>query len=178
MVIPWRFVGRPGFRAAEMLINVDKSKTDQFGVGRLVRHDKRGDNPQHCIVQRMEKWLTKCRDKLGATELDYVFQIGDRVLVSDTEMTLAMKRTVEHLGMSSAKISAHSLRYGGATMLAAAGIPQYVIAYFGGWKADSKSLQIYMHLGAEAVAQASSVMASGFMRSLTATRIRAAELAA
>jgi hypothetical protein len=109
----------------------------------------------------------KCRDKLGATELDYIFQIGDRVLVS-----------VEHLGMSSAKISAHSLRYGGATMLAAAGIPQYVIAYFGGWKADSKSLQIYMHLGAEAVAQASSVMASGFMRSLTATRIRAAELAA
>jgi len=81
-------------------------------------------------------------------------------------------------GLSSAKISAHSLRYGGATMLAAAGIPQYVIAYFGGWKADSKSLQIYMHLGAEAVAQASSVMASGFMRSLTATRIRAAELAA
>jgi hypothetical protein len=37
----------------------------------------------------------------------------------------------------------HSLRYGGATMMAAAGFPQYLIALYGGWTKDSKSLHIY-----------------------------------
>ena len=41
------------------------------------------------------------------------------------------------------KPTSHSLRYGGATMMAAAGFPQYVIAHYGGWVEGSSSLKIY-----------------------------------
>ena len=42
------------------------------------------------------------------------------------------------------KATSHSLRYGGATMMAAAGHPQYLIAMYGGWTEHSKSLRIYV----------------------------------
>jgi hypothetical protein len=168
-VISWQMVGKT--EAVEMILYVEKSKTDQFGLGRLVRH-KVMPGP-HCIVRRMVAWAGKCRDVYGATPDDHIFQIRDHVLVNDVELATAMKRTVEYLGWDSSKVSAHSLRYGGATMLAAAGLPQYVIAYFGGWTADSKALHRYMQLGARAVEQASRIMAAGFHQTLTESRSRA-----
>jgi hypothetical protein len=167
-VIPWAFVGVTP--AVEMILKVDKSKTDQFGRGRLVRH-KEVEGP-NCIVKKIVAWVVRCRDELGAGPEDYLFQVGDRVLVKADEMATAMKRTMDSLGLDGSKVTAHSLRYGGATMLAAAGLPQYVIAYFGGWTADSKSLLSYMQLGAQAVANASRIMASGFRKSRAETRSR------
>jgi hypothetical protein len=43
-------------------------------------------------------------------------------------------------------VSSHSLRYGGATELAAAGFPQYVISTYGGWTENSRALHIYTRL--------------------------------
>jgi hypothetical protein len=169
--IPWSSIGK--IKAYSILININKSKTDQYGRGRLIRHQRMTEEKSECIVQRMENWAAECRDQHGAGEHDSIFQIGDRVLVSAAEMTAAMKRTVEHLGWESSKVSAHSLRYGGATMLAAAGLPQYVIAYFGGWTADSKALRRYMQLGADAVSRASKIMSLGFNKSLADSRSRA-----
>jgi hypothetical protein len=54
-----------------------------------------------------------------------------------------MKDTLAHKGIDTAKATSHSLRYGGATMMAAAGFPQYLIAMYGGWAKESKSLRIY-----------------------------------
>ena len=170
--IPWGDIGR--IEAAEVLLNIDKSKMDQFGRGRLVRH--KAVPGSFCIVKKTVAWAVKCRDHLGATQSDYIFKVRDRVLVNDIEMAKAMRQTFEFVGISNARVSAHSLRYGGATMLAAAGLPQYVIAFFGGWTADSKSLRRYMQLGAEAVAQASKIMAAGFGKSLAETRARAASI--
>ena len=168
--IPWKSVGK--IQAFEVELNVDKSKTDQYGHGRLVRHTAMKDG-QECIVRKLVDWLVECRDIYGATPDDYIFRIGDHELVSAAEMTAAMKRTVEFLSLDSSKVTAHSLRYGGATMLAAEGLPQYVIAYFGGWTADSKALRRYMQLGAGAVARASRIMSRGFSKSLAESRSRA-----
>jgi len=93
-VIPWADIGK--VKAMEMILYVEKSKTDQFGLGRLVRH-KLMPGP-HCIVRRMVAWAVKCRDELGAGPNDYIFQIRDRVLVNDAEVATAMKKTVEYLG--------------------------------------------------------------------------------
>ena len=87
-------------------------------------------------------------------------------------MARTMKFIVLSLGWSDKKISAHSLRYGGATMLAAAGMPQYVIEYFGGWAKDSKSLRLNIQLGNEAVSKASVVMSKAHNKSLEESRIR------
>ena len=56
-----------------------------------------------------------------------------------------MDRTLRSLGVAGYGIRAtsHSLRYGGATMLAAAGFPQYIIAHYGGWSENSSALKIY-----------------------------------
>ena len=54
-----------------------------------------------------------------------------------------MKETVTAMGLPAAKVSTHSLRYGGATMLAAGGYPEYIIAMYGGWAAGSASLRRY-----------------------------------
>ena len=170
--IAWSDIGR--IKAEEMLLNIDKSKTDQFGRGRLVRH-KTVPGPD-CIVKKAVAWAVKCRDLLGATVDDHIFKVRDRVLVTASDMAKAMRQTFQFVGISNARVSAHSLRYGGATMLAAAGLPQYIIAFFGGWTAESKSLRRYMQLGAEAVSQASKIMSAGFGKSLAETRSRAASL--
>ena len=59
-------------------------------------------------------------------------------------------------------------------MLAAAGLPQYVIEYFGGWAEGSKSLRVYaQQLGGAAVLHVSKIMSAGFGMSLEESRIRA-----
>ena len=56
--------------------------------------------------------------------------------------------------------SAHSLRYGGATMLAAAGLPQYIIAWYGGWTVDSTVMRLYATLGSDAINLVTGTMCS------------------
>ena len=84
-----------------------------------------------------------------------------------------MKFIVRHLGWNAKKVSAHSLRYGGATMLATAGMPQYVIEYFGGWAEGSQSLKTYIQLGNQAVHKVSQIMSDGHNNTLEESRIRA-----
>ena len=42
------------------------------------------------------------------------------------------------------RVSLHSLRYGGASALASAGYPEYIIAMYGGWKEGSSCLRQYV----------------------------------
>lgn len=152
-------------------INVARSKTDQLGFGRLVKHE--AVPGEHCIVRKMESWAEFCRGSLGAGSDDHLFCVGaGPPVVTDLEVAWAMKAIVVHLGWDSRKISAHSLRYGGATMLAAAGLPQYVIAYFGGWTEGSSSLKHYTQVGGDSVTRVSTIMSQGFHKSLEESRIR------
>jgi len=109
---------------------------------------------------------------MGAIPEDALFQIRDFQLLIDDEVAAVMKLVVVHLGWDPSKISAHSLRYGGATMLAAAGIPQYLIKYYGGWAEGSKSLRLYAQVGGNAISKVSQIMADGFNVSLAESRLR------
>ena len=51
-----------------------------------------------------------------------------------------MRATCTLVRLPADKISAHSLRYGGSTTLAAAGYPEYIIAFYGGWAEGSKAM--------------------------------------
>jgi hypothetical protein len=57
-------------------------------------------------------------------------------------------------------------------MLAAAGFPQYVIAYFGGWCENSQSLHIYTQLGAASNERVSKTFSEGDKAALNEMRIR------
>ena len=153
-------------------INIGTSKTDQNGIGRIVKHF-RMDGP-NCIVRKTATWARVCRKRLGMIESDFLFGIiGEKPIINSNTVAGAMKAIVKFLGWKPEKISPHSLRYGGATMLAAAGLPQYVIEYFGGWAAGSKSLKVYAQLGSVAVSNVSKIMAAGYEASLEESRIRA-----
>lgn len=167
-VVKWKAIEKGCAKSVEIL--VPRSKTDQYGYGRVVRHTRVvGPN---CIVKELESWISFCRDSLGAVESDGLFCIGGSPILTDTDVAGAMKKIVVFLGWDASKVSAHSLRYGGATMLAAAGLPQYVIEYFGGWAEGSKSAKFYMQVSGMAVVNVSEVMAEGFNKSLEESRIR------
>ncbi len=55
-----------------------------------------------------------------------------------------MRATCKAVGLPDDKVSAHSLRYGGATTLAAAGLPEYIIAFYGGWEPNSSAMRRYV----------------------------------
>jgi hypothetical protein len=167
--IPWTAIRFGCAKSVEILI--PKSKTDQFGFGRLVKHDRViGPN---CIVGELEKWATYVKMILKANESDSLFYVhGHSTIIIDLDVSVVMKLIVVFLGWDDSKISPHSMRYGGATMLAAAGFPQYVIEYFGGWAADSKTVRHYIQLSGEAVTRVSEVFAQGFNKSLEESRIR------
>jgi len=177
------FFGKEGFpiacssiikgQAGSVRFNIPYSKCDQFGKGRNILHVRQEGNAR-CIVRDLEEWIIQTRTELDASEDDYLFRIKGRNIISSEQVSIVMKRTAEFCGFASDKISAHSLRYGGATMLAAAGLPQYIIAYFGGWCEDSKSLQTYTQLNISTSSNSlvSKIFSEGDRASLEETRIR------
>jgi integrase len=90
---------------------------------------------------------------------DYIFgRHNGQSMVNSDIVTSIMKWGTRRLGLNDSKVSAHSLRYGGATMLAAAGLPHYLIAWYGGWTEDSSTMRMYATLGNEAISLVSSTM--------------------
>ena len=143
-IIPYHLVGH--IAAESVTINVKFSKTDQSGYGRRIHHASQRSHPSVCIVCLLEAWFKKTRDIYGApNDLELYKVPGFKKLKLD-DLHHLMHATVLSKGIhpSMIKATSHSLRYGGATMMAAAGHPQYLIAMYGGWTENSRSLRIYV----------------------------------
>ena len=123
-------------------VNIKFSKTDPHGYGRLIAH-QRQDEGAPCIVAEMESFVASTRDLWGVKEDDGVFVWPDGSDVTVDKVAGVMKAVAETLECDPKKVSAHSLRYGGASLLASFGLPQYLIEYFGGWKKGSKTMPLY-----------------------------------
>ena len=84
------------------------------------------------------------RDKYGCTEDMGVYEVPGFAPLSAHTLHAVMQATVDDLGIpGTCRFTSHSLRYGGATMLAAAGFPHYIIAIYGGWADGSQTLKRY-----------------------------------
>ena len=143
-VIPYEEVG-PGRPATHVIINIKFSKMDQTGYGRRTSHERQPDSlSEVCILQVLEKWISVTRSK-GAKETDALYHIPNlpefKVEVLHAAMALAAKDA--GLPLAHQNPTSHSLRYGGASMMAAASFPQYLIALYGGWVEGSASLKKY-----------------------------------
>ena len=66
-----------------------------------------------------------------------------------------MKGIALFLSKDLKNISCHSLLFGKASLLASFRLPQYLIEYFGGWKADSKTKPLYTKPNSSSLAIAS-----------------------
>ena len=136
-------------QAMTVHLNVRFSKTDQQGFGRILQHRRQMSGS--CIVRDLESWVSLTRDVYHVAENEGLFHLPGSRPLSSLAMASVMKETALQLGLDESKMSAHSLRYGGATILAAAGLPQYILAYYGGWVETSESLRLYSGPGLDTV---------------------------
>jgi hypothetical protein len=147
------------------------SKSDPHGRGRVVTHYRQPDG-QNCIVQDLENYVLFTRNSLRARKQKYVFEV-DGVRYTDARLLSSiLKCTARYIGISDKSISLHSLRYGGATLLASASLPQYIIEHCGGWARDSGSLKIYVQLEKESAQAVSRAMSIASHLGLADVRVR------
>jgi hypothetical protein len=142
--IPYDQVGR--IKAKVVALNIEFAKPDASGFGRRGRHIRQDSNPTACPVCVMENWIMEVRDKFGAKKESGFFDIPGYGTLTVDDMQRVMQWTIDDSmppGQLPKRVTLHSLRYGGASMLAAAGYPHYIIAIYGGWSPNSKALRIY-----------------------------------
>jgi hypothetical protein len=106
----------------------------------------------------METWIAVTRDLYHLTGSNPVWQIQDFPILNGDTIADVMKATCGELGLPRDKVSTHLLRYGGATELAASGLPQYIIAAYGGWIQDSRAIRVYTRLSLSTNAMVSTRM--------------------
>ena len=96
-------------------------------------------------MHKLEEYIALSRGDFGAQMTELLFEIPGFPRLHTNILSSTMKLTCNVVNLPEDKVSAHSLRYGGASMMAAAGFPDYVIAYYGGWAPGSKAMQRYIH---------------------------------
>jgi len=161
--IPYDCIGKPGYEARKVCIPTDFSKTDFSGFGRRPWHIRQEDPRKKdvCIVQILEEWIAMTRDEYGARAEDELYAVPGIEKVTAYRLHQIMRDAVRAYAgdVSIGRIAtSHSLRYGGATMMAAAGFPQYLIAHYGGWTAGSEALKKYVRPSDESIERVSRYM--------------------
>jgi len=148
-------------KAWAITLNIQFSKTDPSGYGRRNKHTRQDNLPDTCAVTIIEKWIANTRDVYKCKISHGLYEIPGQGTLSVETLQEVMQRTVTSKGypVSATRTTSHSLRYGGATMMAAAGFPQYIIAMYGGWTKESTALRIYTKLPEEILGQVSLHMA-------------------
>ena len=170
-LIPFKSVSVAAADSVSVLVR--RSKTDQLGEGRVRTHRKQRQG--HCIVTVLANWLLELR-AMGADATSHVFEHKGVSIINDVAIAEAMRAITRYVGLRDNMTSTHSLRYGGATMLAAAGIPAYAITHFGGWAEDSKMIRQYVQLGGQMTDDVSRVMSEAFNKPLAEARMRESTL--
>ena len=170
--IPYRLIGSSLYPPAHSVrIQVTFSKTDQSGFGRLLKHIRQPGPNHACIVTELEKFVAYSRDNWKIGVDDFFFVDADGTPLRSDVISSCMKDIAATLGIDTTKVSAHSLRYGGASLLASFGLPQYIIAYYGGWKEDSETLRLYARPSTGSMAIVSDCFAKGRADGEVAARI-------
>lgn len=157
-IIPYAEIGI--IRATRVLFDVHRGKADQHGKCRFNSHTMQDSGT--CIVSRLERYIAVTRGApYHAKATDVLFEVKGLPRLTAGCLETIMKAVVTSFGLPADRISAHSLRYGGATLLAAAGFPEYVIAQYGGWAEGSESLRIYTRPTKTMIDRVSKQMSAG-----------------
>ena len=157
-ILPYAQIGR--VKTKSVTIYTTFSKADVLGKGRITTHFRQPDTAPFCVVRALEKWYQLTRDEWGTKETDPLYDLPRQELVP---VSLSLKLLGEVMTRTTdiekrsfrdesdeeeiklVRVTSHSLRYGGATTMAAAGFPEHLIALYGGWVQGSKSLRVYIN---------------------------------
>lgn len=124
-------------------LNVRSAKNDMEGEGHRLEFPKINVDSLHAfdIVGDLYDWAVRAQPRQGQPFLSYR---GEWVLSYKT-LSQAIKLVAKEMGLVPARFRTHSLRIGGATMMAAAGRPDYEIQKVGRWK--SLAFLEYIRIG-------------------------------
>jgi hypothetical protein len=115
-----------------VLIHNEAAKNDPEGEGYRFHYPRQviSDDVAFDFVEILFDWAVGARLSPGDPFLSYRKQW----CLSYSTFQKAIKVVAVHLGLDPNRYSTHSLRIGGATVMAAAGLPDYVIQLIGRWK--------------------------------------------
>lgn len=150
-------VGDVRFRGDGVHVFLARSKTDRVGAGAWQVMERREDAT--APAERLQRWL---RERAAIANIDsestdamFVWPVKERGRsgaikhwrrVTTADVTKAVREVYRAAGKSEAdvaRVSAHSLRAGGATRLYELGAPEYVVRATAGW-ASSQSMEPYV----------------------------------
>ncbi len=124
---------------SEVVVHIRSSKTDQSGEGFNFFFDL--NSSSRALVVALIKWAAMA--DLSEFEPFFSlrpFQARRKWCLKRTDVTHAMRVIALQSGFSkieAKRFTPHSLRYGGASALAAANLPDYSIKFVGRWKSDA-----------------------------------------
>jgi len=129
-----------------LIVHLRKSKTDQYGRGRLVGIPQ-GIHPITCPVTAIQRW----REASGLTDGPLFRSISrygviSQSCLSDRAIALIVKQTTTAAGLDPTHYSGHSLRAGHCTQAARNGISETVIMQQTGHRSRN-TLQRYIRMG-------------------------------
>ena len=133
----------PWSRVQSVIFTIGSAKNDMQGEGHRFEYFTQATSSTRAfdIVEDMYLWARRARLKKGQPFFSYR---GEWTLSYDV-LSKAIKKVATDMGLDARRYRPHSLRIGGASMLAAAGLPDYVIQKQGRWK--SLAFLEYIRLG-------------------------------
>ena len=127
--------GRQFAKVVGCLVNIRTAKNDKTGRGHRYYFTKStpGDQTMYCITWVLWNYAQRARPAEGRS-LFYIPAL--KWTLRPTYLNKRLRAMARMYGLDETRVSSHSLRIGGATALAAAGLHEYEIKQMGGWKSD------------------------------------------
>ena len=115
------------------------AKADLWGDGYKVSYPVTplSDNVAYCVATEMFNWAKLARLLPDSPFLSHHAGLGNGMGLPYHAYAEMIKRTALICGFDPLRFSTHSCRIGGATILAAAGLPNHYIAKAGRWKSTA-----------------------------------------
>lgn len=114
-----------------VLITIRSAKNDKYKEGHRFFFPRVDPGPNDgCICSLLLQWALEARLRPG----QQFFSYRSMWRMSGTDVSDALQGIARTVHLDPARFTPHSLRYGGASALAAANVPTYLIQQLGRWK--------------------------------------------
>ena len=137
-------------------IHVRSKKNDQTGRGYRYHFQRAGASEAYCIVSALWEYALGAQP-LAAKSLFHIPRIN--WTLKACHLSAHLKKLGAHFGLDATRISTHSLRIGGASTLAAAGLSDSEIQRMGDWR--STAFLRYLRLNLQLFQKARVALSAG-----------------
>ena len=136
-MVPSHAVGTKKYKNVNAcIVNIRSAKNDAAGRGHRYFFNKCNpatDKSTYCITWILWRYVQHARP---GSRLPFFHIPKLKWTLKPTYLNKKLQAMAKMYGLDPSRVSSHSLRIGGATAMAAAGMSEYEIKQMGGWKSD------------------------------------------